>query len=115
DDGAPLVVLEDEVPPVANLKVEEPGAAWPAVMEHQRFGQLQNRVARHLHPMCEVAVLLPDEIPLVEQSDVDRDSAVEEQRAGRRRPDIQRLAAAVAQRPIEPGIDGLADEMHRAG
>ena len=78
-ERAQLIVLEHEMPAIANLIVEQPCAARPAVVEDERDGSSRIGMAGKPRPMREVAVLFADEVAFVEQPDVDRGSAIEQQ------------------------------------
>ena len=102
------------MPPVADLIVEEPRSARPAVVEHESVRQFPDLVAGHFRAMREVAILLSDEVPFVEQSDLDGGLSIQQQRAGRRRADVLRLQTAIGQRSIAPRVDRLANVMEGA-
>ena len=102
------------MPTVANLIVEEPGAARARAMERQRRRQLENGVAGNPDAVGEVAIILAHEVALVEEPDGDGSVPVEQQCAGRRDADVSRLGPTLRDRVIDPRVDRLADEMQRA-
>ena len=78
-------------------------------MQDGRLRNLPDLVARDLHPMNEIAVVLAHEVAFVEQTDVDGRRAIEEQRARRSGADVERRRAAVGERAILPRIHRFAD------
>ena len=114
DHRRQLVVLEHEVPAVANLVVEHPVAALPRVVEHDRLRHLANPVAGDVHAVDEIAVVLAHEVALVEEPDVDHGGAIDEQRARGSGADVLRVGPALGERPLRPRVHRLADEVQRA-